>query len=175
MTAATARGSLRLCARDEEDLGVVAACLQDARVPVREMCFSAAEGRFMAAFTRFQRERLPDPTACEGLTQCHAALVVQHVEAVQPGGLEERDDGAERELLTTLADPVPPPATGSGSAANGVARHVTLLFAGGAAIRLRVASLDCRLEDFDEPWRSPVQPCDHFARAAAEARRDAGR
>ena len=175
MTAA-ARGSLRLCARDEEDLGVVAACLQDARVPVREMCFSAAEGRFMAAFTRFQRERLPDPTAaCEGMTQCHAALVVQHVETVQHRGLDELDDGAELELLTILADPVSPPATGSGSAANGAARHVTLLFAGGAAIRLRVASLDCRLEDFDEPWRSPVQPCDHFARAAAEARRDAGR
>jgi hypothetical protein len=150
------KGCLRLFARDQEDLGVIAACLQDARIPIREMCFCATDGRFMGAFVRFQRERLSDPTACEGLTQSRAALVFHHVTAAQHRGLDELDDEAELELLTITADaPVGGPS------------EVTLLFAGGAAIRLHVEAIDCRLEDFGESWPSTVTPCDHFALAEA--------
>ena len=159
MTAPPAVGSLRLCARDEEDLGVIAACLQDARIPIGEMCFRAADGRFMAAFTRFQRERLPDPAACEGLTQSRAALVFQQVQAVQHRGLDELDDGAELELLTIMT-------RAAAAASNGGPVQVTLLFAGDAAIRLQVKAVDCCLEDFGEPWPSTVTPCDHFAALA---------
>ena len=159
MTAADAgTRPLRLRARDADDLGVVAACLQDARVPPREMCFAAKDGRFMAAFTRFQRERLPDPTVCEGLTQSRAALVFERVAAVQHRGLDRLDDDAELELLTITVDARP----------SGGPGRVTLLFAGDAAVRLRVEAIECRLEDFGEPWRSTVMPCDHFAAAGAE-------
>jgi hypothetical protein len=150
------RSRLRLSAHDEEDLGVIAACLQDARIPIREMCFRETDGRFMGAFVRFQRERLPDPTSCEGLTQSRAALVFDHVTAARHRGLDELDDAAELELLTITADA---PADGPS--------EVTLLFAGGAAIRLHVDAIDCRLEDFGESWPSTVTPCDHFALAEA--------
>ena len=43
---------LRLRATDVEDLAVIAACLQDARVSVREMLFAPDEHRFAAAFLR---------------------------------------------------------------------------------------------------------------------------
>lgn len=150
------KGCLRLSARDEEDLGVIAACLQDARIPVREMCFCAGEGRFMGAFVRFQRERLPDPTACEGLTQTRAVLVFHRVVAARHRGLDAMDDGAELELLTIVA-----------AAPADAPIEITLLFAGGAAIRLHVNAIDCRLEDFGDAWPSTVTPCDHFALAEA--------
>ena len=54
---------LRLRAVDAVDLSVIAACLQDALIPLAEMAYLADERRFMAAFTRFQRERLVDPTS----------------------------------------------------------------------------------------------------------------
>ena len=57
----SADNALRLRAMDEDDLQVIAACLQDALVPLREMAFMGEERRFMAAFNRFQWERLADP------------------------------------------------------------------------------------------------------------------
>ncbi len=161
----TPRPRLRLRARDEEDLAIVAACLQDARVPPREMCFLAAEGRFMAAFTRFQRERPPVAGDCDGggLMQCRAALVFQRVAAVQHRGLDGLGDATELELLTIVADAEP------AGAADGRPIEITLLFAGGAAIRLRVTAVDGCLEEFGEPWRAAVTPRDHFAAAAAVA------
>ena len=153
---------LRLCARDEEDLAVIAACLQDARVPAREMCFAATERSFMAAFTRFQRERLADPENREGLTQTRSALVFQRVAAVRHRGLDLVDDDAELELLTIIAEPA--------AGEEGGPTAVTLVFAGDAAIRLQVDAVDCCLEDFGEAWRSRVTPCDHFAAPAAGRR-----
>ena len=150
---------LRLCARDEEDLAVVAACLQDARIPLREMCFAGPARSFMAAFTRFRRERLADPArGGEGLTQSRSALVFQRVTAVRHRGLDRLDDDAELELLTIAAE-------AGGAEGGSTAATVTLVFAGEAAIRLQVEAIDCCLEDFGEPWRSPVTPCDHFGPA----------
>jgi hypothetical protein len=152
------RRRLRLCARDGEDLAVVAACLQDARIPLREMCFSAAGRSFMAAFTRFRRERLADPAhgGGEGLTQSRSALVFRRVTAVRHRGLDRLGDDAELELLTIVAE------AGGGDGGPTAATTVTLVFAGEAAIRLQVEAIDCCLEDFGEPWRSPVTPRDHF-------------
>ena len=54
---------LRLKAVDGDDLSVIAACLQDALIPLSEMAYLADEQRFLAAFTRFRRECLADPDA----------------------------------------------------------------------------------------------------------------
>ena len=61
---------LRLKAADCEDLAIIAAFLQDARIPLREMVFAPGERRFMAAFTRYRREKQADPSSCDGLTEC---------------------------------------------------------------------------------------------------------
>ena len=66
---------LRLRAVDPDDLSVIAACLQDALIPLSEMAYLADQRRFVAAFTRFRRECLADPASCEGMTQCQSALV----------------------------------------------------------------------------------------------------
>ena len=49
---------LRLKAVDAEDLSVIAACLQDALIPLREMVYLPDEHRFLAAFTQIEEQNL---------------------------------------------------------------------------------------------------------------------
>lgn len=150
---------LRLRAVDSDDLSVIAACLQDALIPLSEMAYLAAERRFMAAFTRFRRECLADPTSTEGLTQCQAVLVFKEVEAVRHHGLDSRFGAVKLELLTMVAEP----------AADGLI-DVTLLFAGDVAIRLRVRRIAATLEDFGDPWPAAVAPSHDLLAADLEER-----
>ena len=137
---------LRLRAVDAEDLSVIAACLQDALIPLSEMAYLPDERRFMAAFTRFQRERMADPNRPEGLTQSQSVLVLSDIEAVKYHGLDSRFGGVRFELLTLISEP----------AEDGL--HITLLFAGDAAIQLHASGIAATLEDFGEPWPAHTLP-----------------
>ncbi|MGH6921814.1 MAG: DUF2948 family protein [Geminicoccaceae bacterium] len=137
---------LRLRAVDIEDLSVIAACLQDALIPLSEMAYLADERRFMAAFTRFQRERMTDPNRPEGLTQSQSVLVLHDIEAVRFHGLDSRFGAVRFELLTLISEP----------AEDGL--HITLLFAGDAAIQLRAKKIAASLEDFGDPWPATTLP-----------------
>ena len=143
---------LRLKAQDAEDLGVIAACLQDARVSMREMVYSPEEHRFVAAFVRYRRERLPDWSSCEGLTECLAALVFDGIDEVKYRGIDTAKPERQLELLTI--------ATGPGKSH---LIHIDLVFAGDAQIQLRTDRIDCRLDDFGAPEPSRVTPCDHLS------------
>jgi hypothetical protein len=138
---------LRLRAVDALDLSVIAACLQDALIPLSEMAYVADERRFMAAFTRFQRERLADPGSPDGLTQCQSVLTLSDVEAARFRGLDSRFSAVRHELLTLVAEP-----------AEGGLTHITLLFAGDAAIQLHARGSAAMLEDFGEPWPATTMP-----------------
>lgn len=139
--------SLRLRAMDQDDLQVIAACLQDALVPLREMAFMADERRFMAAFHRFQWERLADPDDVADLTLCQSALRIDHVDAVQYRGLDGDLDGVKFELLTIVTEP-----------ADSGGHKVTLLFAGDVALRLQVSEVRVTLQDFGDAWAAGVVP-----------------
>jgi Protein of unknown function (DUF2948) len=143
---------LRLRAVDAQDLSVIAACLQDALVPLSEMAYLADERRFMAAFTRFQRERAADPAQPEGLTQSQSVLVLHDIEAVRFRGLDSRFGAVRFELLTLISEP----------AADGLV-HITLLFAGDAAIQLDARTIAATLEDFGDPWRATTLPIHDWA------------
>lgn len=147
---------LRLKAADCEDLGVIAACLQDARIPLKEMVFQPAERRFLAAFTRYRREVMDDPSSCDGITECASALVVDGVAEVKYRGIDPADPDRELSLLTVATSP-----------GRGDRTHVDLIFEGDASIQLRVDRIAARLDDFGEPVVSKVTPCDHFAGAPA--------
>jgi hypothetical protein len=149
-------GKIRLRAVDAEDLSVIAACLQDALIPLAEMAYLPDERRFMAAFTRFQRERLPDPGRPAGLTQSHSVLVLREVEAVKVRGLDRRFGAVRFELLTMIAEP----------GADG--QRITLLFAGDAAIQLHARSIAATLEDFGEPWPATALPRHDWSPRRAE-------
>ena len=142
---------LRLKAGDAEDLGVIAACLQDARIPLREMVFSPGEHRFVGAFTRYRRERQADWSSCEGLTECLAAVVFDGIDEVKYRGLDTANPDLELTLLTI--------ATGPGRE---YLIHIDLVFEGDAQIQLRTNRIACRLDDFGSPEPCKVTPCDHL-------------
>ena len=143
---------LRLKATDAEDLAVIAACLQDARVSLREMLFSPDERRFAAAFVRYRREAQADWSSCEGLTECPAALVFEGIESVKYRGLDPAQPERELSLLTIATAP-------------GKERliHIELVFEGDAHIQLRTDAIACRLDDFGPPEPCRIVPCDHLA------------
>jgi hypothetical protein len=147
---------LRLRAVDPEDLSVIAACLQDALIPLAEMAYLPEQRRFMAAFTRFQRERLADPGRPEGLTQSHSVLTLRDIEAVKFRGLDSRFGAVRFELLTLISEP----------AEDGLV-HITLLFAGDAAIQVRARAIAATLEDFGEAWPATSLPSHEGSRREA--------
>lgn len=146
---------LRLKAADPQDLAVLAACLQDARIPVREMVYMPAERRFAAAFTRYRRELLADPSSCVGLTERPSALTVDDVAEVKYRGLDPTDLDRELVLLTIATEP-----------GRRHLIHIDLVFEGDVWIQLRTDTIRCRLEDFGEPVSCRRTPCDHFAQAS---------
>jgi hypothetical protein len=143
---------LRLRASDVEDLAVIAACLQDARVTVREMLFSPDERRFAAAFARYRREDQADWSSCEGLTECPSALVFDGIDNVRYRGIDPANPDRELSLLTIATEP-------------GKERliHVDLVFEGDVHIQLQTDAISCRLDDFGPAVPSKVTPCDHLS------------
>jgi Protein of unknown function (DUF2948) len=138
---------LRLKAEDADDLSVIAACLQDALIPLSEMVYLQDERRFLAAFTRFRRERLADPSRDDGLTQCHSVLAFNDVEAVRHHGVDPRFGAVRLEFLTMAAEP------GDDGLVN-----VILIFAGDMALQLRVRGIEATLCDFGAPWPATAAP-----------------
>ena len=143
---------LRLRAADCEDLAVIAACLQDARIPLKEMAYAPAERRFMAAFTRFRRELQADPASCVGLTECASALLFDEIDEVKYKGIDTDRPDRELVLLTIATEP-----------GRKHLIHIDLVFEGDAQIQLRTNRILCRLDDFGEASPCRVTPCDHFA------------
>ena len=142
---------LRLKATDCEDLAVIAACLQDARICLKEMVFSPKERRFMGAFSRYRRERQKDWNSCEGLTECLSAVVFDEIDEVKYRGLDPSDPDKELVLLTIATEP-----------GRKHLIHIDLVFEGDAQIQLRTDRIACRLDDFSTPEPCKVTPCDHL-------------
>lgn len=154
---------LKLRARDEEDLQAIAACLQDALVPLADMTFLKPEGRFVMVANRFRWERGPkgapdaprrdrdgdarfedagaDPAA-PAHERVNCGVAFDWVARVRARGvnLARKDDILN--LLTLRADP----------------GAVTLVFSDGAEIRLEVGRIRCHMEDLGEPWPTGWRP-----------------
>jgi hypothetical protein len=157
---------LKLSARDADDLAVIAACVQDALVPIGEMAFLPAERRFVLALNRFRWD-LVDPKQAPraGRTQATpgtrrdasfsdrggdrpryervlSGLRFEGVKQVRKRGIDLHNRDRILELLTIQAEP----------------GALLLLFAGGASIRLDIDELRCYLEDFGEGWPTRWRP-----------------
>lgn len=132
---------LRLLARDAEDLKVLAACVQDALVPLGDMLHVAAERRFVLALNRFRWEA-GRPSTDAPFERIHSLLSIQHVAAVRIRGIDQRRRDTILALLSlTLGD-----------------GQIDLVFAGGGAIRLEIDRLDVALRDVGEAWPTLWRP-----------------
>ena len=161
-------GALKLRAEDAEDYGVIAACLQDALVPVGEMQYLADEKAFVLVANRFRWENcseafdsppaqapqaeVPDAmfVACQAYERVNCALRIDGVAQVKRRGFAPKDRARVLEILHITTAP----------------GAVELLFAGDAAVRLEGEGLVCRLQDMGEPWPTLWRPR-HAAEDAA--------
>ena len=151
-------GPIKLRARDPQDMKVVSAMLQDATLRPVDMTYIGREKRFVMVVNRFRWEHpeaeLPDEPEPDDdarfeevgqrplFERVNAGVCFDRVRRVRIQGL---DLGDREQMLSLLAVDVRP-------------RTITLIFSGGAMIRLEVSAIRCHLEDLGEPWPTPWRP-----------------
>jgi hypothetical protein len=135
---------LKLIALDQEDLQVISAHLQDAVVRVDEMTYLAQESRFAAILRRF------DWTSAENgvYERRQSALRFEKIRNAQykdiPIGSKQN---AALELLAINYEPT-----------DEVGGFITLVFAGGGAIRLEADCIEAELRDLGPVWKTRAKP-----------------
>ena len=132
--------SLKLRARDGQDLESIAAVTQDALVPMADMAFLPDEKRFVLAMNRFRWERPPEGEGVYERVNC--GLCFENVARVETRGLDLKQRDFILDLLTVVLEE----------------GFVVLSFAGYRDVRLTVTNFDCKLDDFGEPWPTRSRP-----------------
>jgi hypothetical protein len=144
---------LKLVALDEEDIAVVSAHVQDARVKVADILWQPREHRFVMALNRFDWMGAADARAGGNAEyrRCRTALRFERVLACKCRNLDPVNKDARLNLLAVEF-------TGRDSPAG----TVQLTFSGGGVIRLEVECLEAELADLGEVFMADLCP-DHFA------------
>lgn len=145
---------IKLRAKDEEDLKVVSACLQDAIVPIGDMCYQPREKRFVAVANRFMWETsdgvaVAAPVSDEEgdgdlypFQRVHTAVRVENVTAVRSRGIDRRNRKLVLELLSLEK----------------VDQGLILHFAGGGCVRVESPDWQLLVEDIGDPWPTGCKP-----------------
>jgi hypothetical protein len=136
-------GSLKLIAKDSEDLEILAVLLQDAIVPVCDMMFREGEKNFVMIVHRFRWDESGSRKCIEKgcFERVCCAVDICGVTAVQRRKIAQGDEKQMLDLLTLTLE----------------GDTLTFLFAGDAALKLELADWRVRLNDFGDPW--PVAVC----------------
>ena len=151
--------SLKIIARDAEDLAVVSACLQDALIPLNEMRYLQQERRFIMVANRFRWERAAkgsQETAPEGdasfdsdedfgaQQRTNAGICIDRVLAVRSRNIDRSRPDDFLSLLSVQLD----------------GNQLAFLFAGGGVIQVEIEALALYLGDLGRAWPTQWQP-DH--------------
>jgi Protein of unknown function (DUF2948) len=144
-------GSLKLIALDREDLGVLSVHMQDAVLQVGDMAFLPHERRFAVIANRFDWTTAvagaPSDTTDRPYMRHRTALRFERVLAARVSGIDLKD---KRQTLNVLALQFTEGAAPAG--------QVTIICAGGAAIRLDVECLEAELKDLGAVWSAKMMP-----------------
>lgn len=149
---------LKLRAEDAEDITVLSACLQDATLRAADMAWQPKQHRFALVLNRFRWEDEKNADAKKRLIRIDphirvaAGLHFDGVLNVKTSGIDRKDGKAVLELLSILADPL-----------EDAAAQLTLVFAGGAAVKLDVECIDAQMQDIGTPFpvrRAPQHKVD---------------
>ena len=136
---ATEDARLALLAMDVDDLAVISANLQDARVAVADLAYLPAEKRFALVGKRFDWIK----AAAGGCERAAMGLHFERVLAVARTGLAQEDRERVLNLLAIDYEAIDEPAA-----------RVTLVFSDGAAVRLDVECIEAQMMDL-----GPRFPC----------------
>ena len=136
---------LKLIALDKDDIAIVSTHLQDAVVKVADIVWLAAEKRLVLGLNRFDWE------ACGCEDPCYkrrrTALRFERVNALRCRNVSPKAKDAVLNLLAVEFDET-----------NAPGGAVTLVFSGGAALRLEVECLECELADLGPTWDAKTRP-----------------
>lgn len=138
---------LTLAAEDTEDLEIISARLQDAVAQVKDLVWLPKSRRFAGLFNRFKWEE----TNKKANLRVRARLYFDDVSAVKSHNLNR--DAADTVVSLLAINFVP-------NGAEDPSGVITLLFAGGAEIRLDVECIDAGLTDVSGAWAALGRP-DH--------------
>ena len=155
---------LKVIARDAEDLAVVAACLQDALIPLNEMRYLPQERRFILVANRFRWERAakgsdeqaPGTDASfesdedfGALQRTNAGICIDRVLAVRSRNIDRSKPDDFLSLLSLQLD----------------GNKLSFLFTGGGVIQIEIEALAFYLSDLGKAWPTQWQP-EHAVDAA---------
>lgn len=141
---------LKLIALDAEDLGILSAHLQDAVLKVEDMAYESRRRRFAAVVNRFDWETALERGKRRARAQRRRTAI--RLERVTKASLQGIDLEVKERVLVLLAMQF--------EASQAPAGTVTLLFAGGAAIRLEVECIEAEMRDLGAVWSVRSRP-DH--------------
>lgn len=136
---------LKLVAFDRDDMEVVSAHLQDSLIKVADVHWRPAENRLVMAVSRFDWEAAIGPNP--EYRRRFAALRFDRVLACKCKKVEPHDKNAVLNLLAMEF-----------AETNAPAGVVTLVFSGGAALRLEVECLEVELADLGPVWNADKCP-----------------
>ena len=136
---------LKLIALDKDDIEIVSAHLQDAVVKVGDIVWLPAEKRLVLGLNRFDWEACGEASPC--YQRRRTALRFERVLAFR---CRKVSQAAKDEVLNLLAVEYAETDAPSGT--------VTLIFSGGAALRLEVEGLECELADLGPTWTAAARP-----------------
>jgi len=136
---------VRLLARDEDDLQVIAALTQDAVFPASEMTWDRRQRRFGVLLNRFRWEDAQKPARRKRpFERVQSVLVIEDATRVVTQGVDPR----ERDVVLSLLD------IGFEPAAEGAGR-VVMTLAGDGALGVDVEALEVKLKDVTRPYIAP--------------------
>ncbi len=136
---------VKFIALDRDDLEVVSTHLQDALVKVADVLWRPRERRVVVALDRFDWPSA-ESTSPE-LRRCRSALRFERVNCCKCRNVNPAGKNAVLNLLAVEFSETDPPA--------GV---VSLIFSGGAVLRLEVECLEAELADLGPSWPAAVRP-----------------
>jgi hypothetical protein len=149
---------LKLVALDKDDIEIVSAHVQDARVKVADILWLPREYRFVMALNRFDWMTAADiKIAGADYRRCRTALRFERVNACKSRDLDQSNKEARLNLLAIEFTEHDAPAG-----------TVTLTFSGGGVIKLDVECLEAELADLGEVSAAALCP-DHFTAGSATA------
>jgi hypothetical protein len=146
---------LKFVVLDEEDLEIVSAHLQDAVVKVADVLWRANEKRLVVALNRFDWEGVQ--TGKPEYRRRRSALRFERVLSCKCRDVNPAGKDAVLNLLAVEFAETDSPA--------GV---VTLIFSGGAAVRLEVECLEAELADLGPSWTTGACPAHALEGSAIE-------
>ena len=136
---------LKLVALDQDDIAVISTHLQDAVVKVSDIIWLPTEKRLVLGLNRFDWEACGCDDPC--YKRRRTALRFERVNALRCRNVDPAAKDIVLNLLAVEYDETDAPAG-----------RVTLIFSGGAALRLEVECLECELADLGPTWDARARP-----------------